>query len=100
MSKIKGRRKLIGVEFDDAVDERRFKRMDKIDRMTPEQRALVHEYGYHVVETCISLGLVLPRHIKHIVETVLDEFSPTRGTRSSQGIPTAFGIKRSPEGDG
>lgn len=29
---------------------------------------------------------VTARHIRHLVETVLDEFSPTRGSSSSQGL--------------
>lgn len=68
------------------IDIRRAERMDKIDRMPPELRALVHEYGLTVVNTLLQCGVTNPRRIKHIVETVLDEFSPTRGTRSIQGI--------------
>lgn len=73
-------------EFEARVALRRRERMDRIDAMPAELRQLVHAYGLHVVDTCMALGVTRPRHIKHIVEAVLDEFSPTRGTASSQGI--------------
>lgn len=60
--------------------------MSAIDRMPSEVRELVHEYGYHVVNTLIQQGIKDPRKIRHIVETILDEFLPTRGASSKQGI--------------
>lgn len=66
--------------------ERVERRMDSIDRLDPQVRLLVHQYGYCVVDAFLTLGIRSPRHIKHLVETVLDEFSPTRGSKSSQGI--------------
>lgn len=56
--------------------------------MTPEMRAVVHEYGYSVVHMLTGFGINKPRQIKHVVETILDEFSPTRGSFSKQGIRT------------
>lgn len=75
-------------EFQKIVDRRRAARMDFIDRLLPEIRALVHEYGYTVVRTLLDLGVSKPNQIRHVVETVLDEFSPTRGTYVSQGTRT------------
>jgi len=70
------------------VDARRRSRMDFVDDLPAELRKLVHEYGLPVVKTCLELGIRKPRHIRHLVETVLDNFSPTRGCYSKQGIRT------------
>lgn len=70
------------------IDIKRTARMRRIDDMEPELRSLVNEYGFRVVDTCMQLGVIKPKHIRHMVETVLDEFSPTRGSHSSQGADT------------
>lgn len=76
------------VDFQRAVDSRRSKRMAHIDQMTPEMRELVNEYGYSVVRNFLNCGVTKTKQIRHLVETVLDEFSPTRGSFSVQGIRT------------
>ena len=76
------------LNIQDVVDIKRANRMAKVDQYDPEIRALVHEYGLTVVKAIYDLGITKPSHIKHIVETVLNEFSPTRGSFSSQGIRT------------
>lgn len=68
------------------VDRKRIARMSEVDRMPSDLRALVNEYGLPVIKSCLDLGVKKPRHIKHLVETILDEFSPTRGSYSQQGI--------------
>lgn len=73
-------------EFIAGYEKRRVARMDAIDQMTPEMRRLVNEYGYNVVKTLTSCGVTKPKHIRHVVETILNEFSPTRGSFSSQGV--------------
>lgn len=70
------------------VDAKRRARMEHVDNMPADLRKLVHEYGLPVVKTCMDLGVTKPRHIRHLVETVLDNFSPTRGCYSKQGIRT------------
>ena len=67
------------------VDMKRAKRMAQVDSYPSEVRALVHDYGLSVVRAIYDLGVRKPQQIKHIVETVLNEFSPTRGISSSQG---------------
>lgn len=62
--------------------------MRKIDSLPPELRELVHSYGFTVVKSFMDLGVSRPKHIRHLVETVLDNFSPTRGTFSNQGVST------------
>ncbi len=59
--------------------------MDKIDKMSPELREIINEYGFTVVNAFTILGVTRANHICHLVETVLNEFSPTRGAYSSQG---------------
>jgi hypothetical protein len=70
----------------DLIDIRRRERMAKIDAMPVELRTLVHEYGYAIVSTCLDVGVNKPKHIRQVVETILNEFSPTRGSYSIQGI--------------
>jgi len=59
--------------------------------MPKELRELVHEYGLTVVLACLDLKVEKPNHIRHLVETVLDEFSPTRGSHSQQGRRSDLG---------
>jgi hypothetical protein len=68
------------------IDEKRRKRMEKVDEYDPEIRALIHEYGLSVVQALWDCGVKKPRQMKHVVETVLDEFSPTRGSYARQGL--------------
>jgi hypothetical protein len=68
------------------VDLKRRNRMAMIDAYSPAIRELIHEYGLTVVKTIHELGVTKPTQIRHIVETVLNEFSPTRGSYSIQGI--------------
>ena len=74
--------------LNEIVDIKRANRMAVFDAYDPALRALVHEYGMAVVKTIHDLGIRKPRQIRHVVETVLDEFSPTRGSYSKQGIRT------------
>lgn len=67
------------------VDAKRANRMAKIDALPPELRELVHEYNFDVVRAIMDCGVMKPARIRHIVETVLDAFSPTRGSSSNQG---------------
>lgn len=87
-------------EFLAGVDARRANRMRAIDAMPAALRALVHEYGYAVVKTLRDVGVEKPKHIRHVVETVLNEFSPTRGAFSSQGTRNNHNPPMSENGDG
>lgn len=75
-------------EHEKIVNRNRQQRMERIDRLPADVRALVHEYGWHIVDTCMTLGVCKPRQIRHLVETILEEMSPTRGAHSQQGIRT------------
>lgn len=78
------------------VDEKRRKRMAAVDALSPDVRELVHVYGLNVVNAFIACGVTKPRHIRHLVETVLDDFSPTRGSFSGQGVRVAKLDRREP----
>jgi hypothetical protein len=78
----------IDVAFQEKVQAKRIARMEMIDKFPVEIRELVHEYGWSIVHALIDVGVKKPSHIRHVVERVLDEFSPTRGTYSKQGIRT------------
>jgi len=62
--------------------------MQTIDSLPEDWRALVHEYGFAVVMAMIGCGVKKPRHARHIINTVLDELSPLRGSFSNQGTKT------------
>lgn len=59
--------------------------MDKVDALPPDVRELVHEYGLYVVMALIESGVTKARNMRHVVEAILNEFSPTRGANSNQG---------------
>lgn len=76
---------------DIVLARKRVQRFDAIDSLPPELRELVHHYGWTVVRAYLDTGISKPANIRHLVETVLDEFSPTRGTRSAQGPDPQIG---------
>lgn len=63
--------------------------MERVDAMPDDVRALVHEYGLHVVQALLDSGVTKARNMRHVVEAVLNEFSLTRGATSHQG-PSAL----------
>ena len=77
-------------EFLARVRGNRIGRMSKIDAMDPEIRRCVHEYGFTVVDLFLQQKITKPRVIRHIVERILDEFSPTRGSYAAQGERTGL----------
>ena len=77
--------KLTDDEAKAIIESRRIRRMEHIDSLPPELRACIHDYGFAVVDALMMLNVKKARQIRHVVETVLDEFSPTRGSRSAQG---------------
>ena len=83
------------------IDRKRRARMERIDSMSPELRECVHDYGLTVVSAFLDHKVTEPRRIRHLVETVLDEFSPTRGSYSAQGIrkDVSTGLTVSPQRD-
>ncbi len=83
-------------QFREIVDNRRRVRMERVDAMSPALRACVNEYGLCLVEAFLQVGVTKPRHIRHIVEMTLNEFSPTRGSFSAQGVRADYGIRAGP----
>lgn len=75
-----------GMTREQMVDVKRANRMAAVDSYPPPIRVMIHDYGLTVVKTIYDLGIRKPNQIKQIVETVLNEFSPTRGSYSVQGI--------------
>jgi hypothetical protein len=70
------------------IDQKRRNRMALVDAMSAEMRETVNDYGFHIVDNFMKIGIHKPKQIRHLVEIILDEFSPTRGTKSKQGIRT------------
>lgn len=73
-------------EHEEFVAKKRVQRMRQIDNLSPALRVLVHDYGWNCVRAFLDCGVERPNRIRHLVETVLNEFSPTRGAYSNQGI--------------
>lgn len=46
------------------------KRMARIDRLTPEQRMVVHEYGWNLVQTFLQHGVKHPRSMRALINSV------------------------------
>lgn len=67
------------------VDRRRAARMDVVDDLPEDWRQLVHDYGLSVTIAIRDSGVAKVKNARHIIETVLNELSPTRGPSSSQG---------------
>lgn len=76
------------------VHARQQKRMAQVDSYSPEIRACIHDYGLTVVRALLDCGVTKDNRIRHIVETVLNEFSPTRGSYSYQGEFRCNGISK------
>lgn len=74
------------------VAKRRSDRMRVVDGMSEDWRALVHEYGYSVIHQMRNCGVTQANHARHIIETVLNELSPTRHGFSNQGQSTTTKI--------
>lgn len=67
------------VSFDDETRERRAseqvkpkveKRMARIDALTPEQRLVVHEHGWNLVQTFLEHGVKSPRSMRALINAV------------------------------
>lgn len=46
------------------------RRMAQIDSLTPDQRAVVHEYGWNLVDILIRHGVTKPKHMRAIINAV------------------------------
>lgn len=69
---------------DGGVRDRRIKRMSRVDAMPPDIRALVHEWGLSITQAFLECGVTNPRHIRHIINMVLNE------TRAPLGRPNSY----------
>lgn len=50
--------------------QRRQKRMARVDAMKSDVRACVHDFGLTIVDACLAHGVTTGRGIRHIVQTV------------------------------
>jgi hypothetical protein len=54
----------------EAVKPRVEKRMARIDALTPEQRLVVHEYGWNLVDAFLQHGVKSPRAMRALINAV------------------------------
>lgn len=52
------------------------RRMEVIDSLTPDQRKVVHDFGWHLVKEFMQRGVTRPKDIRALVNTVLNELRP------------------------
>lgn len=91
-----------GETFEEAVERRRQSRMAVVDGYPAELCELVHEYGLNVVQAFVQHKIGTPRIMRHLIDTVLSELSPVRGSSSHQGpahrrFPVPKGYVLAPE---
>lgn len=77
-----------GDEFDYLIQQKRKARMENIDKLPEDVRHCIHTYGYTPVYACLDLGIKKGNQIRHLIETILNECSATRGAYSKQGVRT------------
>lgn len=71
--------------FKGLVDARRIKRMETVDSMPEDWRAVVHDYGLSIVTALRDCGVKEAKRARHIISVVVNETSPFHGGFSSQG---------------
>jgi len=54
------------------ISARRQRAWDDVDGMSPEWRAIVHEYGYPIVHACREAGVTEPRRVRELVRVIWD----------------------------
>lgn len=75
-------------------------RMKRIDNMPRGLRECVHEFGLTIVDACTQVGVVNPRHIRHLVETIRNEGkygNPGTGQRNCPACSGTGSIPRDGE---
>ena len=55
------------------TQQKRQKRFERIDNLSPEMRELVHEWGFTIVDNFMMCGVHKPKHIRHLVNLVIQE---------------------------
>lgn len=73
-------------QFEELARVRSEVRMQQIDSLPADIKALVHEYGWNLVKAYRDVGVLKARHIKHLIETTMNELSAVRGSYSKQGL--------------
>jgi hypothetical protein len=63
--------------------ERRVQRMEAIDQLPPNLKAVVHDWGWYIVKSFMDCGVTKPKHMRHLIEVVLDDTRAPRGISSS-----------------
>lgn len=57
-------------EFNERLAANRRARMAKIDALSPDLRALVHEEGWHVIDAFLQHGVKRAKSIRHLITVV------------------------------
>lgn len=55
----------------EGISQKTLRSLDDVDRMSPELRKCVHEFGYEVVSSIIQAGVTNPNKIRNIIHSCL-----------------------------
>lgn len=54
----------------DPHQEKRIKRMNRVDSMPADVRGVVHDFGLTVVDAFLQCGVTKAKHMRHLINTV------------------------------
>lgn len=77
--------------MDDVAYARVVARMDRIDAMPPEIRALIHEHGLTMIQAFLDVGVAKANQIAHLIDRV-KHGSTEVGDRNTSPKQTAFHV--------
>lgn len=69
----------------DDVRERVVRRMDEIDRLTPAQRAVVHDFGWAIVKLFRECGVIDPKKQRMLINRILYDLNTAYHEMASTG---------------
>jgi hypothetical protein len=72
-------------DFSDWITDKRQARFKEIDKLSKEQKAVVHDWGYNIVDNFIRCGVTKPKHMRHLIRVILDDTRPEEKSYSKQG---------------
>jgi hypothetical protein len=72
----------------DRFQVKRINRMNEIDRLPPDIRALVHEFNWTMIKSFLDAGVRDARRIRHLIRNVMDGSAAYGGgNMPDQGVP-------------
>lgn len=70
----------------DTLSKKRVEALDRIDKMPPELRKCVHEYGLPIVSVCLKHGVKEPNKIRELVREIWSGARETAQRNQALGL--------------